>query len=166
MTSRHLLAGFTAALALVALSCQRDGGPTAAPSAAVSSGAAASIAADARIVSVGGTVTEIVYALGLGPRVVAVDTSSVFPAEASALPQVGYQRTLAAEGVASQRPTLLLLTLEAGPPPAASRATEPPCSPCSTISTSPPSTPTWWPCSTKADSTPSDPLPTCSTRPR
>jgi heme transport system substrate-binding protein len=118
VTSRHLLAGLTAALAFFAVSCQRDGGPTAAPSAAASSSAAAVIADDARIVAVGGTVTEIVYALGLGPRVVAVDTSSVFPAEASALPQVGYQRTLAAEGVASQRPTLLLLTMEAGPPPA------------------------------------------------
>lgn len=118
MTSRHLLVSLTAALAFFALSCQRDAGPTAAPSAAASTSASAAVTADARIVSVGGTVTEIVFALGLGPRVVAVDTSSVFPAEASALPQVGYQRTLAAEGVASQRPTLLLLTLEAGPPPA------------------------------------------------
>ena len=119
MTSLHVrCAGFTAALALVALSCQRDAGPSASSSATAVTSAMAALAADARIVSVGGTVTEIVYALGFGPRVVAVDTSSVFPAEAPVLPQVGYQRTLAAEGVVSQRPTLLLLTLESGPPPA------------------------------------------------
>jgi iron complex transport system substrate-binding protein len=114
---RPLLAGVAAAITLLALGCQRDEGVSAAPSAAASSSRAA-VPADARIVSVGGTVTEIVFALGLGPRVVAVDTSSVFPVDATALPQVGYQRTLAAEGVASQRPTLLLLTHEAGPPPA------------------------------------------------
>ena len=118
MISRPLLAGVAAAIALLALGCQRDEGVSAAPSAVAASSSQAAVPADARIVSVGGTVTEIVFALGLGPRVVAVDTSSVFPANATALPQVGYQRTLAAEGVASQRPTLLLLTHEAGPPPA------------------------------------------------
>jgi iron complex transport system substrate-binding protein len=115
---RPLLAGVAAAIALLALGCQRGEGVSGAPSAAAASSSRAAVPADARIVSVGGTVTEIVYALGLGPRVVAVDTSSVFPVNATALPQVGYQRTLAAEGVASQRPTLLLLTHEAGPPPA------------------------------------------------
>ncbi len=118
MTPRRLLAGFAAAIALLTLGCQRDGGVSAAPSAGPTSTSRAAVSEGARIVSVGGTVTEIVYALGLGPRVVAVDTSSVFPVNATALPQVGYQRTLAAEGVASQRPTLLLLTSEAGPPPA------------------------------------------------
>lgn len=120
MTPRPRLAGVAAVIALLALGCQREEGVSAAPSssAAPASSAQAAVPADARIVSVGGTVTEIAFALGLGPRVVAVDTSSVFPAGATALPQVGYQRTLAAEGVASQRPTLLLLTSEAGPPPA------------------------------------------------
>ncbi len=115
--SRRLLAGVAAAIALFTMGCQRDGGVSAAPSAAPAASSLAAVPADARIVSVGGSVTEIVYALGFGPRVVAVDTSSVFPAAATALPQVGYQRTLAAEGVASQRPTILLLTEEAGPPP-------------------------------------------------
>jgi iron complex transport system substrate-binding protein len=70
----------------------------------------------ARIVSVGGALTETVFALGAGDRVVGVDTSSVFPARAPALPQVGYQRTLAAEGIASLAPDLVLVTPEAGPP--------------------------------------------------
>jgi iron complex transport system substrate-binding protein len=71
-----------------------------------------------RIVVVGGTLTEIVFALGGGDDVVGVDSSSVYPETAAALPQVGYQRTLSAEGVLSLSPTLILLTQDAGPPPA------------------------------------------------
>lgn len=71
-----------------------------------------------RLVTAGGTITEIVFALGRGDDVVGVDTSSVHPAEATRLPQVGYQRTLSAEGVLSLSPTLVLVTSEAGPPPA------------------------------------------------
>jgi iron complex transport system substrate-binding protein len=71
-----------------------------------------------RIVTLGGSVTETVFALGLGEKVIGVDTSSLFPAEVKKLPQVGYQRTLAAEGVLALKPTLILATQEAGPPPA------------------------------------------------
>jgi iron complex transport system substrate-binding protein len=63
-------------------------------------------------------VTEIVFALGLGERVVGTDTSSTYPAAAAQLPKAGYQRTLAAEGVLSLRPSLILATTEAGPPAA------------------------------------------------
>lgn len=75
-------------------------------------------AAATRVVSVGGGVTEIVYALNAQSRLVAVDTSSTWPATAQALPKVGYQRTLAAEGVLSLDPQLLLASHEAGPPAA------------------------------------------------
>src|SRR3546814_8965875 len=44
------------------------------------------------IVSVGGAVTEIVYALGQQDRLLAVDTTSLYPAETAALPNVGYMR--------------------------------------------------------------------------
>jgi iron complex transport system substrate-binding protein len=71
-----------------------------------------------RVVTVGGGVTEIVYALGAGARVVAVDTTSIYPAAVSKLPNVGYMRTLSAEGVLSLRPNLLLATSDAGPAPA------------------------------------------------
>ncbi len=74
--------------------------------------------AEMRIVSVGGAVTEIVFELGLGAHVVGVDTSSLHPAEAiGGLPKVGYQRQLSTEGILSLRPTLVLATSEAGPPP-------------------------------------------------
>ena len=74
--------------------------------------------ADQRVVAVGGTVTEIAFALGRGDRLVAVDSTSYFPQAATALPRVGYMRTLSAEGVLSLNPQLVLATADAGPPAA------------------------------------------------
>jgi iron complex transport system substrate-binding protein len=71
-----------------------------------------------RIITIGGAVTETVFALGHGAQVVAVDTSSVFPPEVARLPQVGYQRTIAAETVLSLSPDLVVASAEAGPPAA------------------------------------------------
>lgn len=79
---------------------------------------ALALVATPRIVTVGGGVTETVFALGHGAEVVAVDSSSVFPEAALRLPQVGYQRQLSAEGVLAQRPTLVVLSADAGPPAA------------------------------------------------
>ena len=70
-----------------------------------------------RIVSLGGPVTEIVFALGAGEQVVARDTSSVFPPAVHRLPDVGYFRTIGAEGVLAQRPTLILAAQGTGPAP-------------------------------------------------
>jgi len=71
--------------------------------------------ATGRIVSVGGAATETLFALGLGGVVVGVDSSSVFPEEARALPQVGYQRALSVEGILSLKPDLVVLSAAAGP---------------------------------------------------
>jgi iron complex transport system substrate-binding protein len=68
-----------------------------------------------RIVSVGSALTEIVYALAAESLLVGVDTTSLYPAAARALPQVGYMRALSAEGVLSLKPTLVLATTAAGP---------------------------------------------------
>lgn len=68
------------------------------------------------LVSVGGGVTEIVYALEAQSQLLGVDTSSTWPIAATELPQVGYQRSLSAEGVLSLRPDVLLASQEAGPP--------------------------------------------------
>jgi iron complex transport system substrate-binding protein len=73
------------------------------------------------VVAIGGTVTEIVYALGAGASLVGVDTSSTYPEPATQLPQVGYQRRLSAEGVLSLQPSVVLATIEAGPPAALSQ---------------------------------------------
>lgn len=72
-----------------------------------------------RIVSIGGAVTEILYDLGLGDSIVAVDTTSLYPPEAlTSKPNVGYMRQLSAEGVLSVRPTLVIAAEGAGPPDA------------------------------------------------
>ncbi|HCT76917.1 MAG TPA: hypothetical protein DGT23_10070 [Micromonosporaceae bacterium] len=70
-----------------------------------------------RIVPLNGDLAEIVWALGLGDQVVGVDTSALYPAEAAAKqPKIGYQRQLAAEGILSLKPTLVIGTAEAGRP--------------------------------------------------
>lgn len=69
-----------------------------------------------RIVSIGGDVTEIVFALGEGNRLVARDTTSTYPAEAKALPDAGYVRALSAEGILGMRPDAVLSSAGAGPP--------------------------------------------------
>lgn len=74
--------------------------------------------ASQRIVTLGGTPTEIAFALGLGDQVVGVDQSSLYPDAARALPQVGYYRAVSAEGILSLRPTLVVASEEAGPPAA------------------------------------------------
>ncbi len=73
-------------------------------------------AAQDRVVSLGGSVTEIVAALGAADRLVARDSTSTFPQGILALPDVGYVRALSAEGVLSMQPTLILAEDGAGPP--------------------------------------------------
>jgi iron complex transport system substrate-binding protein len=70
---------------------------------------------DGRVVSIGGAVTEIIYELGQDHRLVARDTTSVYPAEALALPDVGYMRRLSPEGVLSVNPDLILTEPGSGP---------------------------------------------------
>lgn len=69
-----------------------------------------------RIVVAGGALTEIVYALGLQERIVGVDATGLFPPAAASHPQIGYYRQLAAEGILSLAPDLLLASDDAGPP--------------------------------------------------
>lgn len=69
-----------------------------------------------RIAVAGGSITEILYLLGAEERIVAVDTTSTYPATARALPSVGYVRALSTEGLLSMRPTLVLGEEDMGPP--------------------------------------------------
>lgn len=73
-----------------------------------------------RVLPLGGSVTEIVYALGEQDRLVGRDTTSNWPPEANALPDVGYVRALAPEGVLSVSPDLIIAEDGAGPPEAVS----------------------------------------------
>ena len=69
-----------------------------------------------RIAVAGGSITEIIYALGRESQLVAVDRTSNFPVAASSLPSVGYVRNLSAEGILSLRPTMVLGEDDMGPP--------------------------------------------------
>lgn len=71
-----------------------------------------------RVASVGGDVTEVVFLLGQQDRLVARDTTSIYPPEALELPDLGYMRALSAEGVLAMQPDLVLLNAGSGPPEA------------------------------------------------
>ncbi|MBZ9846459.1 hemin ABC transporter substrate-binding protein [Mesorhizobium sp. CA14] len=68
-----------------------------------------------RIVSIGGSITEIVYALGEEGHLVARDSTSSYPEEAQKLPDVGYMRALSPEGVLSVNPSGILALQGSGP---------------------------------------------------
>jgi iron complex transport system substrate-binding protein len=69
-----------------------------------------------RIVSVGGALTEIVFALKANEYLVGVDTTSIYPSTAQKLTSVGYARSLSIEGVLALNPTQVIATEDAGPP--------------------------------------------------
>ncbi|MEZ5805348.1 MAG: hemin ABC transporter substrate-binding protein [Rhizobiaceae bacterium] len=68
-----------------------------------------------RVVSIGGAITEIVYALGEEKMLVGRDSTSVYPEAAFALPDVGYMRQLSPEGVLSVNPSGILALQGSGP---------------------------------------------------
>ena len=68
------------------------------------------------IVSLGGDITEIIYALGAEAALVGVDTTSQWPEQTRDLPKVGYFRALSAEGILSLNPDLVIMSDAAGPP--------------------------------------------------
>ncbi|UPZ35005.1 ABC transporter substrate-binding protein [Sphingobacterium sp. PCS056] len=61
-----------------------------------------------RIVSLSGSLTEIVDALGLGANLVAVDVTSDYPSYVKEIPKVSKNRSITAEGIASFRPDIVL----------------------------------------------------------
>lgn len=73
-----------------------------------------SVAAE-RIVTIGGDVSEIAYALGVGSEMVARDSTSLTPAAIRSLPDVGYMRQLNAEGILAMKPTLIIASELAEP---------------------------------------------------
>ena len=62
-----------------------------------------------RIVSTAPSITEMLYALGLGDRIVGVDRFSRFPAEAARKAQIGDYAAPNLEVIASLRPTLVII---------------------------------------------------------
>lgn len=71
-----------------------------------------------RIITLGGSVTEIAVALGAEGRIIARDTTSTWPQSVQALPDVGYIRALSPENVLALDPDLIVAEGDAGPPEA------------------------------------------------
>ncbi|MCY4336353.1 MAG: ABC transporter substrate-binding protein [Litoreibacter sp.] len=69
-----------------------------------------------KIASAGGDITEILFEFGVGDKVVAADTTSIFPEVVNSLPRVGYVRELSAEGVLATGADLLIGSDDMGPP--------------------------------------------------
>lgn len=69
-----------------------------------------------RLLTLGGSVTEIAVALGAESRLIARDSTSNWPESVLALPDVGYIRALSPENVLALDPGLIVAEGDAGPP--------------------------------------------------
>ncbi|GAB5407657.1 MAG: hemin ABC transporter substrate-binding protein [Balneolaceae bacterium] len=78
-------------------------------------GASVSIENTTRIITIGGSISETVFALGKGDFIIATDQSTTFPTKVFQLPRVPYVRNLTSEGILSLSPTLILASDDASP---------------------------------------------------
>lgn len=69
-----------------------------------------------RVIAAGGSVAEIIHALGAGDLLIARDTTSSFPPEVETLPDIGYVRALSAENLVAMDPDMIIAEHDAGPP--------------------------------------------------
>jgi len=117
MAGRRLLPML--ALALLTAACgggssDATGGTTAVPTPGLPvtytgpDGVTTTVEDASRIVTLSGEFTETVFALGLGPNVVGVDLSSVYPDEVLGLPKVGVEFRLLAEPIIALEPTVVI----------------------------------------------------------
>ncbi len=79
-------------------------------------GAEVTVTDISRIVPLSGDIAEVVWDLGLGGNIVGVDVSATYPEALLALPKIGYERVLNAEGILSLEPTVVIGKEAAGPP--------------------------------------------------
>jgi iron complex transport system substrate-binding protein len=70
---------------------------------------------DMRIVCLSKHLTEMLYALGKGHDLVAVDLSSTYPDSAKLLKTVGYHRALSPESIIAMNPDLVIHSNDIGP---------------------------------------------------
>ena len=68
-----------------------------------------------RLVVAGGSLSELIYAMGIGNRVVGVDETTSYPPETAALPHIGYWKQLSSEGILSLHPDSFITWQDAGP---------------------------------------------------
>jgi len=101
---KRTIAALTAAITLL-LACGDD---TSTTTAATDTAGSSSAAAPQRIVSMSATATEMLFAIGAGDQVVAVDDQSNFPPEAPTTELSAYQPNV--EAVAAYDPDLVVLS--------------------------------------------------------
>jgi iron complex transport system substrate-binding protein len=77
-----------------------------------------------RIVSLAPSITEILFAIGAGPRVVGVTQYSNYPPEAARLPKVGSYVNLSLEKILALRPDLVIGIRDGNPKAVIDRLTE------------------------------------------
>lgn len=71
--------------------------------------------ASERLVVAGGSLSELVYALGAGSQVVGVDETTTWPSETETLPHIGPWMQLSSESILSLRPGRFITWQDAGP---------------------------------------------------
>lgn len=68
-----------------------------------------------RIITLGSDITEMVYELDAQTQLIARDSTSLYPAAALSLPDIGYMQRLNIEGILSLHPTLVIASEFAKP---------------------------------------------------
>lgn len=61
-----------------------------------------------KIITAGGTISEIVFELGFGDNIIATDITSTYPSSLQSLPSIGYRNQIKAEGVLALGPDIFL----------------------------------------------------------
>jgi cobalamin transport system substrate-binding protein len=112
---RMLMTVIATAVVLVTGGCAADEAATAPPATSasypVTVGKVTLSARPERIISLSPTTTEMLFAIGAGPQVSAVDDQSDFPADAPKSELSGYKPS--AEAIAAKNPDLVVLTTDA-----------------------------------------------------
>lgn len=65
--------------------------------------------ASRKIITAGGTITEVVDALGHSNEIIATDITSTYPSSMQDLPSIGYRNQIKAEGILALGPDLVLI---------------------------------------------------------
>lgn len=65
--------------------------------------------ASRKIITAGGTITEVVDALGHSDEIIATDITSTYPSGMQDLPSIGYRNQIKAEGILALGPDLVLI---------------------------------------------------------
>ena len=72
------------------------------------SGGDSAFTEDKRLITAGGTISEIVHELGFGDQIIATDITSTYPGSMQELPSIGYRNQIKSEGILSMGADVVL----------------------------------------------------------